>query len=533
MKIKNIFYLFVSQIKKTEQPTGFKGLGKLKKTIIKNGVEMLSDEKGFLAIPGVSGGNSTKMEDDETEFVMEIANFKGDRVAASAFTQKYRSTGARVWISGVNSPRILICLLHLIESLEENLDSFVHAININIDPLLSWVNGEDLDLKIASNHIINKNKEENIEVDFQYISDRLDNQGLEYWKPIIEDNLTNIGSYKDGIFSPNIFYSNIHNREDIYAELVRIIGFDMLKPQKINSSITTTQEKEFNSNKLLKKLVCSYGFDEITNRPFVEKEQTIGYMNNGQDETGNVLQVLKPQNSQEDRLRDSLLPTLLKTLEYNIKRGEKEIKIFKINKIYTWEKNQINEQVYLSGLSVTKDPYIATSIVNEVLLKMPNDKIATSKGLPAKYENIGLGYTYKTDQITACVIQVSNKLKKIFNIPLNKDIWFFEIDITNWNNSLKVYNKYQNESTYPTISRSYSMYVPTDFQWKDIENINNSYQKNDVSITLSPIERMVSDGKNVLNFDVEFVSYNRTLQKEDVAKWEVNLLKSLPEINLR
>jgi len=98
---------------------------------------------------------------------------------------------------------------------------------------------------------------------------------------------------------------------------------------------------------------------------------------------------------------------------------------------------------------------------------------------------------------------------------------FFEIDLSKWNYQIDRYNKYQDESTYPAINRAYSLFVPKALNWKDIETSLLSNTVADAKMAVKPAERLAGpDGKDILNFQVEFTSYEKTLEKSLVEDWE-------------
>lgn len=514
------------KIEKLAENTKFQGLGQLKNTVIPNDVAVLIQGSEILAIPGLSGGDRTKLEPTETQTLVEIANFPAEIIAKSSFSLNYRSDSSKIWAGGIKKILQIICLVRLLQSLskESKVKVLLNSTDGNHLPVENF-------LKVLENIISGAKK--TLHVDLQYIVNRLDGKSIEYWKPILTEKLNLLGSFKfeteyTGTLELLEFYGEINTLEDLLEQLARLIGFTNLNEDYLEFSNEKLRSSEYDNLMEVKKLFTQYGFSEIISRPFISTEQ----MNNPASET----KLINAYNSNQPFLRDSFIPTLFNALENNILRGEKNIKLFEFGKLYFAADSKLFEELILDGLVITEDPYLLTSIIDEFSRKIVISPSIDSK-LPDYVAAFGKGYYYTFKEgVDATIIKINNSIKKKYNIPISKSVWFIGLALTGLPVNLLKYKKYYNESEFPSISRNYSVVLPVNINWKQIESfiVDNSLEN--VNIRPKPLERIHKDGQEILNFEVSFVSYVTTLDSKQIQQWEEKFFKSLTglgEIKLR
>jgi phenylalanyl-tRNA synthetase beta chain len=509
----------------------FKGLGQLKNAQIPKGVEILKDgDDRILAVPAISGGEQTKVEGGDDKIILEIANFPADRVAKSSFALKYRSDGSKIWAGQVNPRQKLVFLIHLTEIL--GIDFELEVLNLWFNEEVFGWKGKGKEIIGALQTVLDYNYKQKIEVDFEYLADKLDGRGVGFWKPILEDKLKQFGEYKDGILLLHPYYSLIGNKDDLLMEVSKLIGYESLEPQALTFDTNIKTKKDYFAYYDLKKVLSDFGYTEVITRPFVPKDKLLGSLT-GKDEV-EILELANSYRSDEIYLRDSLFPTLLKTATENIKRGEKKVKIFELNKKYSLEQNEGNkgvsvlEEEALDMVLVSEDPYEATSLIRSLIVKMTGNEPKVSE-LVGDFTNLGEGFVYLGGEVDARLIQIKNSVKKSFEFPLDKTVWYISLEISNWNKKIQTYKAYFDESIYPSVRRSYSFVVGEKVFWNDMKEILEGEKINEVEIRINPKERLVLDDEEVMNFEVEFISYQKTLDGEEIESWEKLIQKSLVE----
>ena len=526
-------------IQQLHQSQEFSGLGNFKKSVLPKGLSVIKDSTDhILLVPGITGSQSTKIELNSTSALVEITNFPAELVARNAFDVNYRSDSAKFFASGVDAKLQLVFLVKLL-----SLSGF------EVQHCLLWQRNLDGQKSLGSildlvNSIENKAP---IVVDLPYIVSRLDNRGMNYWKPVIEDLLNNLGKVEVDeatiTLTPEPFYSKIATNEDILFEISKLVGFDNLEPEYLTfqaNSKTTNHQPTIDS---LKNHFVQLGFHEVLTRPFLASDKLLSSLTNS---PSIALEAISSQRADEPFLRDSLFSSLMTVATKNIKLGVKDIAIFEMTQIYTHSSSQPNqfstridtgdtwENWSLSAISTTSDPYHLTSLVHSLTTKL---KLKCNSQSPS-ITNLGSTTTFDLidnngiTQAQLNLTQVANKLKKTFDYPINKPLWFIDIILDLDSLVFDNYKQFFDQSTFPVINRSVSYIINKSILWQDIENIivDQSTQDN-FRVRSNPVERFShNDNSDVLNVDFQFVSYTQTLTSGMTQEWFDQLLQNLSKL---
>ncbi len=508
---------------KLKTETSFNGLGNFKKANLPKGLTVMQTEtKGeiksqILIVPGVTGSESTKVENSDTQALVEITNFPAELVARNSFAINYRSDSAKFFASGVEAQLQLVFLTKLM------------TINgIKVTHSLLWNQGQVFDN--INSWLSNFPTKKEVTLNLNYIASRLDNRNLEYWQPIILDKLNLLGkvtSYNQQItLTPEPFYSKIATNEDVLFELSKLVGFENLNPDYLTFAANSRTRDYQKTLSGLKNHCINFGFKEVLTRPFLPEDKLLSSLI-GQNQV--ALKALSSQRADEPFLRDSLFSSLMQVASKNIQLGQKEINIFELTRLYTHQEtipNQFSQLIdtgntyenwSLATVSTSQDPYHLTSFVNSLLSKI---------GLKAETEptelqtELGQTTIYAAqNKIKIELTQISNKFKKIFEIPLSKKIWFVNISFIPQDINLNPYQVYQDQSQFPSIKRSISWIIENQITWQSIKNQLQSI-KADFKVNITPVERFAQDqDSNILNLNLTFTSYNQTLTGQRIDSW--------------
>jgi phenylalanyl-tRNA synthetase beta subunit len=574
-KIENYDWKF----DKLTADTKFQGLGQFKDGVLPKGLTVMQNAKDqILIVPGITGSAATKTDDNETRVLLEITNFDKEMVARNSFAMNYRSDSAKTFSSGVSKYLQLLFLYQLKTALPNA--KLTHSLLWNAgeiyDNISDWYKGAfALDLEEQTTMII----------DLEYIADRLDAQGIDYWREIILSKLALLGDVqpmskqdlaakyeKDSggfkleegdildvefyVLSINPYYSKVESQEDVLFEVVKLIGLDNLQPEYLTFSTESKTPDYYNTLNNLRKVFTSFGFSEILTRPFLPQKHLLSTLTGGEQI---ALEALSSQRADEPFLRDSLFAQNMQTVSKNIKLSLKDPKVFELTRIYTHsdkteagifakhiDEGKTMETWTLSATAITEDPYSLTSLIHEVAnkfgleVKVEVDTLPLDKGLAAKQTGVSLGseITYilssnNQPQIIAKLTEVANNFKKTFDLPINKKVWFVDFTFDPEVLEYQPYNTFSDVSDYPTITRSYSYIIPKICQWSVVVDIINAVnlKYSDMTIKFQPVERMPKDNSSdILNFEVEFSSSTRTLKNEEIESWSSEIFVNIKDV---
>jgi phenylalanyl-tRNA synthetase beta chain len=488
-------------INKLETETKWEGLGQLKSTTLKPDTVILSNNTEIIAIPAVSGGAQSAISTSDTQLTLELASFNFESVARNSFNMNYRSSAAKLYCSDIDVYNSVIAFHKILTELESQGE---------IKSVLNYVNGNNVDFKswLAT---INQPTTKIIPIDYQYIQSRLSSLDL---MVNIDTSLPLLGFVEELTLRPFALHNSITTKDDLVREVSRIIGYDTLQNEYIPSNSLKIAKDHYYNNIRIKELVASYGFYEIATRPFIHNKNLELVEN-----PNNLLKLYNPYRDGVEILRSDLNISLLESLSLNIKDGYKDAKLFEIGKAYNQDKstNVVHENSYVGSGLIGDEIYLMTSMVNNLLAKLNINDYTTS----TKEHTLGLKYSYLAGGLeVAHIIDVSNKTKKIFDLPLNKSIYISTLNLPDNINSFASYTKYADESNYPAIKRSYNLTVDTSQSTstliKSIKTDNLDY-----SVIINPIERLpinINQDKVLLN--IKYTSYTRTLTNDDIQSIE-------------
>lgn len=487
-------------IKALEQEKVFEGLGQLKNVRLPTGTVVISHENGnLLAVPGLSGSQKTSVDSQSRRLLLEVANFDGEEVSRNSSRLNYRSDASKIFAGGISPFLTNLFIVRLTQILNKPLHK-----------VLTWTKDGSQDYHNS------------IKVDFAYLSSRLDARPVDYWQPILTRKLKFLGKFdsQTNTLKFNRFYQRIGNQDELLVELIRMIGFDNLEPQSLSLTGANHINPVFENLNQFKNSLLEFGFDEVITRPFVSENE----MYNPQ----NGVKLLNPSSSLQPYYRDNLLGSLLNSFSVNLNRGEKDVRIFEINKIYSKdEKGLLIEKQALCMIWSGEDPYLGTTIVNQIIVKLKTNTVSTV----TYTDNIGQVTEYltmdnKIEEIK--LTQLSNKIKKKHSLPLNKVIWSISLNLPTDVFNIQKYKKYRDQSDFPNINRSFSIQIPSQYRWKDIAQLLSTQHINDCMVEVIPKERIkITNELDKLNFNVRFVSYTRTLQSSEIEDWEQKAFTSI------
>lgn len=509
------------KIEKLEKEVEFAGLGNLKKAILPKNTQALVNSQNLLWLPNISGSGDLAVTKLDQKIYIELANFMKEEVARNSFKLNYRSDTTRFANGGISLQASLVWLLTFLEILTQN------QIKFKLTNFLKWLNpAHELFKSLASNAnflefakvILNNGSVSGIEIDLGTLAARVESD----LKPNqLEKYLHLLGNWDGKILYPERFYGCLDSFEEVVFEVAKLFGLENIQHQYLHFTTEQNKSQSFEAFWNLKEIFSQNGFQEIITRPLVNPKYLIS---NFTKEKDTALTAISTQRQDENRLRDGLLTSLLKSAFENFIRGEKNINLFELDKIYSFD-NNLQEKLVLEAISLNENPYLLTYLIQILATKM-GVKIEFEK-----YESVlGKGYLYKLGKTEIKLLELTNKLKKEYQIPHTKKTWWLRVDLTNWNQKINPYDLFKDQTDYPILSRSYSVIVSKEFFWTQIDKLVSSKKPHQIEVCLEPKERFEnSTTTDILNFDVRFSSYFRNITNQEIENFEEDLFANLKQ----
>ncbi len=532
-------------IREAGQSTEFSGLGQLKKTVLDPQIMAIYAGDQAIILPGISGGQSTMVEAGETEIYLELANFDPEMVAKNSFNLGFdRSQATRVFAGNVPSLKLLIALIRLnqIFGPKTSITSLILSAKDNFK--LSFKEFCDF---------LKADFEAEMELDLDYFKTRI---GGDFSEAELCKSLKNLGKLEalesensdtKFTFNPNKLYTAYEIQEDILGDLARLGNLLNIDAQSLEIMVNPETDLVYRPILLLKKFIASLGFTETINRPFISEK----IVQNLPDGKAQSLLILNPIRSQEPYNRIGLLESLLQTTRKNLDSGKSQINIFELNKVYSKpilnQSNQnghkivknIQERILLSALTTDLNMQDLASVMQQILAKM-NQKIDTF--LEVRNDLILNGFEAENSQIKLKIYQINNSTKKKFEIPFAKNLGYLEIDITDWDRNLNLFEKYYEDREFPDLKRSLSLLIPANLTFSKVKNTILSLPlilEKEFEVAVNGVERIAGSEINevnektkspdILNLDIRLNHHSGTISGEEGNLIEDSIITALQQ----
>lgn len=476
---------------------------------------VIADAEKPVALAGVMGGLNSEIEGDTENVLFEAATFKRDNVRKTSRALGQRSDSSARFEKGVD-----------LWSVETGLKRALHL----IDELgCGEIAADEYDLHEA------EIKEKYINTTVEKVNGVL---GIDIPVTEIEDVLKRLTfdvKTKDGNLTVKVplYREDMEDYPDIAEEIIREHGYDHIESTLLKTSQITAGGLNENQKKTaaLKNLLVGYGFNEIITYSFVSEKEFDLY---GLDKS-KAIKLLNPISEDMAVMRTSVLPSVVRAAIYNLKRKNYEGRLFELAKTYIAEK-----------LPLEKLPDEKTALAFTIFGK--NEDFFTAKGVvEGLIENFCFGITadYKVSEkkfmhpTRSADVFVGGKNIGFFG-QLNPElveklgvegaIYVGEIDYDLFATEFNDKIVFKPLSKYPVVERDLAVVVNDAVS---CESVIQAIRKGGGSL-LDGVKLFdvykgsnVPVGKKSLAFNLTFLSYERTLNVEEVDETVKNILNEL------
>ena len=275
---------------------------------------VVTDDSGPLALAGVMGGASTEITGETREVVLEAAHWDPASILRAVRRHKLPSEAGKRFERGVD-PRIAgVALARCVDLLIEHGGATAvpgYTVVGSVPPRAAIMLPVHLPSAIS---------------------------GLEITRAQIELRLEQVGCTLSGTdplsVVPPTWRPDLTDPADLVEEVVRIEGYD-----RIPSTLPTpppgrglTEAQRL--RRTARRAVAAAGYTEVLTYPFVSSSVWDAFGLSGDDPRRAALILANPLSDNEPELRTTLLPGLLTSLSRNLGRGQRDLSIYEVGRIY-------------------------------------------------------------------------------------------------------------------------------------------------------------------------------------------------------
>ena len=474
---------------------------------------VIADAEKPVALAGVMGGTNSQVTESTQNVVLESACF--DSAAIRKASKKYglRSDSSYRFERGVDMDGVINAQARAACLIKELAGGDICKGRIDVYPKTR----ENIQLSLRVSRV---NQVLGAEFNAAQISKIISRLGLK----VEGDSNKEALQVEVPSFRPDL------TREiDVIEEIARIDGFDKVATVFPIASVRPVQITA--KQALLRKvrdILCYTGFSETVHFSFIEREKAEGYLSSFATTGDKVISLKNPLSSENDTMRTSLIPGLLKTISNNMSKGQKPLKLFEIGSVYFSDSqgNRIEKTVLTA---IVLGPYELTpwkprgKDYDFYDLKGAFDKLCSQCGLqiaflakaerpfllPEKSVNCKSG-----DNVLGYLGELSPE-----NTGTIEKVFVWEMDLQAMEGSLRPRTRFQNIAKFPETYRDISILVDRQVT---SEQVSDLILKTGQPL-LSRVElydhfegKKIQSDKKSLTFALSFQSKDRTLSDDDV-----------------
>ena len=486
---------------------------------------VITDGTRAIALGGVMGGKNTEVSEETKNIILESAYFNPTSVRRTSAAHGLRSDSSARFEKGIDPNMQKAALARAVELILELCPNAVVESSVGV---------------------VNKEEEKVVEITTSYINNYLGItlsteeiaailEGLSFTVEVTGENLV----VKVPSRRPDISI-----KQDLVEEVIRIYGYDNLASTLPKFSKTTKGGLTYSQRMVrdLRAVYATLGFNDTINYSLVSEEEATEYTL----EDHHKVRLLMPMTETHSTLRQSLVPGLLNTVQYNVARKQKDLKLLEIGRVFfgSGDDNiQPKETLYLSAAltgeeratkwlkeSSSLDFFAAKGYLEVVFDRLGLDEKVTYKkskleGMhPGRFAEVYLGEK-RIGFIGEVHPQVADKL------GLNTT-YVFEINLDEVISESKVKPKYEEVTKYPEITRDIAMLVDVKDEYQNIYNVIESVNSKLITkVELFDLyvgaELLV--GKKSLALTITYSDKQKTLTDEEVTAVHDKVLSALTE----
>lgn len=416
--------------------------------LLKENTLVISDDSGAIAMAGIMGGEATGVTQDTSSVFLESAYFSPAHIMGRARQYGLHTDASHRFERGVD-PKLTEMALERLSSLLIEFCGGSAGPIVNVTSEKHMPDRQSISLRKAQ-----VKRLLGIEISDNRVGEILENLGFGL-------TINNVGWL---VVVPSYRF-DVESEVDLIEEVARIHGYDQINESlpAIGMNLAKKHEQQRKHISLVHAMT-DIGYTEVINYSFVDKSFQAMISGEGDD-----LSLLNPISSELAVMRKSLLPGLLSTLQFNVKRQQNRLRIFEIGRCFNLANGQIQQDNLLSGLmygnllkkqwgaeEIESDFYCIKADVESILTQFLDtiDLRYEKSDIQAMHPHQNAKIFYKNQKIGS-IGMVNPQIQQ--TLELVSPVFIFELDIAGFPTEKS--QKYVKISKFPSIRRDISVIV--------------------------------------------------------------------------
>ena len=468
---------------------------------------LISDDSGPLAMAGLMGGFDSAVTPGSNNIFLESAFFTPEIIIGEARQYGLHTDSSHRFERGVDTKLQKIAI-------ERATALIIQLCGGQAGPVVDITNEENLPRN--GQVILRKSQIKSvlgIDLDEQFVMDTFIKLGIEC--NYDENQWTTV---------PPSHRFDIKIEVDLIEELARIYSYDAISVAIPNNHLKMrTPNSNQQSVQHIREILINRDYQEVITYSFVDPvlHKTLNYKDKN-------LVLANPIAPELSEMRTSLLPGLLNTLQYNIKRQQERVRLFETGLVFKGNDN-LKQEYHVGGLifgnrhdkqwdieQTSCDFYDLKCDVEAVLFSMMRPENIEFKTNKSDMLHPGQAVDILNNGIEAGYFgQLHPKI--CTNLDLNGNVYLFDFKLESLSNNEVI--RYKPISRFPSIKRDIAVLIDETIP---IANVISSV-KNDATDLLANLELFdvyqgegIEKEKKSLALGLTFQATSSTLEDEEV-----------------
>ena len=489
---------------------------------------VIADKERPIALAGIMGGKETEINDATKNILLESAWFDPSCVRRTSKTLGIFTESSYRFERGVDIEGVTKALDRAAQMIVELADGNIMA-NGAVDKYPRQY--KPLSIKAGLSRI---NKILGINIHKKEVEDCFNNLGIGF-KPVKLKN-------KDDAMwdvTPPSFRVDLIKEIDIIEEIARLYGYEKIPATLPTARLSTAETK---GDDLMKEkardILTNNGFLEAVNYSFISPrffEITASDIKNG-------LKLLNPLTEEQSIMRQSLVPGLLQTMQYNLNHNNHDIWVFEIGRIFIPKEKETGERNMISGLisglrckeawntgKDSADFYDIKGAVEQILTGLGVERYIFASKADIPFLHLGKAAVIEADDKRIGIVgEIHPDIMQ--RLDIRQSAYIFELDMQIIAAAASSPKRYSSIPKYPMIVRDVAMIIEKEIPFQRIYNAIKGLGiklLEEVNVFDVYYGENIPDGKHSMAIRFMYRSPDRTLTDDEVTNVHSTVLESL------
>jgi len=501
------------------------------KLVLLDDSEMILDDQDLLitngetplALAGIMGGKSSGINENTKIIVLEAANFHAINIRRTRSRLNIKTESSDRFEKDIDPNLAEKAMVRIIEILEHTASAKLEGIvDIYPNKIKPWK--IKLDLEYANSLLGETVAQKEVVKILNLLSVK-----CETTPPLRRLRRSTSPEYRRGGFlwcEIPTYRIDLKTQEDLIEEIGRLRGYEKIVPQALLEPVEPPKKNvQVFFERQLKNILANFGFDEVYNYSFYAKRDAevcgLGGIKH--------YEIANPMNPDQELVRFSLVPNILKNVCENLKHFE-SFGIFEIGRVYYPSNGETKERRILAIAQVLEKDKDAETFYN---LKGAVENMLESLGIKSAKFSEPTKCSDAMHKGRCAELEINGeKFSLVCEInptvlakyKIGKRVAVAEFDLEKLLAAAPKTKKYHTINKFPSVTRDISMIVPETATYGQIEKLVKKIGGQLVdSVTLFDYFK----AKKSLAIRVTLAAKDKTLKSAEVEKVMEKIISAL------